>query len=101
MDGALEGFMGNSFMTGSEDYLSKEFDSLAEELFFEGKSEGGEFSIDLNWELSSKRVNELIDFVFGVLSGSIEWAMSGKTGDGAVVKIFLSASCFDDDGDAV
>lgn len=75
----LQGFMFNCFIGWLEDDLRKKFYGLAEELRLEVESEFSDFSFDTHEEFASERIYQLVDFIFGVFSSSIESSMSSKT----------------------
>ena len=64
MDGGLESFVFNCVVVRFEDDLGEKFDSLRDELGLEGKSELGYLSVDLDVELTSEGIHQLVYFVF-------------------------------------
>jgi hypothetical protein len=58
----------------------------------EEKSESGDFSVDLNFERSSKLVDRFFNLLLGVCLGASEGSMGNKLRYRAVFKSLLSAS---------
>jgi hypothetical protein len=80
--------------------LRKQLNGLSEELGFEVKSELGDLPLDIDKQLTSKGIDELIDFGFGVLGSAAEGTMGCKVSNGAVVEVFLPAACLHQHGDS-
>ena len=64
MDGGLESFVFNCVVVRLQDDLGEKFNGLRDELGLEGKSELGYLSVDLDVELTSEGIHQLVYFVF-------------------------------------
>lgn len=68
----------DSIVVWLEDDLGKQFNGLRKELALERKSKLGDLSLNLDLELTSKRIHQLINFVFGVFFSAIKSSVGSK-----------------------
>jgi len=99
VDGGLEGFNLDWFVSWLEDDFWQEADGIAQLSLVKEQSEFCYLSSCVDFEDASESVNPFFDLLFGVGLGASKSAMGDELRNRAVFEIFLSGAGLDVDGD--